>query len=71
MKTADKQIVKYSSLRFCHVGMSASVVPMNHTNPLYGQEVINNELCTTSRVLNYNKETGTFETLNTIYVKGQ
>lgn len=71
MKTADKQIVKYSQLRFCRVGCSANVTPMNHTNPIFGQDVENGFPCTTSDVISFNEDTGVFETMNTIYVPGQ
>ena len=49
------------------VGIGAIVTPVDHTNHVEGQHVSNERPCWTSKVLSYDKETGVFETMNTIY----
>jgi len=63
----DKPVVHYSKLMFCQVGWRARVIPVDHANPLEWQHVVNGVENITSVVLNYDKETGEFETKNSIY----
>ena len=48
--------------------LSAYLLPVDHPNHLVGHSVSNTEYVTTSKVLNWNEETGVIETKNTIYV---
>lgn len=68
----DKKIVKYSALYSIAVGQSATVVPVDHTNPLRGEDdprrVVNGQVAYTSAVQSYDETTGIFETRNSIYV---
>ena len=61
-----KPVVHYipDVLDVIRVGTSALITPINH----YGYLVSNTKLVKTSKVLNYNPETGIFETENTIYI---
>lgn len=60
-----KQIVNYkpSDTDFIQVGCRATIIPTNHPSLL----VSNTRIAVTTEVISYNKETGEFETLNTIY----
>ena len=60
-----KPIVNYkpSNIDFIQVGYRATVIPTNHPSDL----VSNTKIALTTEVISYNKETGEFETLNTIY----
>lgn len=60
-KTVLYDVSKGAAIR---VGSSALVYPLNHTDL---ENVSNNELATTSTVLNYCPDTGVFETRNSIY----
>lgn len=62
-----KPVVHYIDPLYIEVGQRATVTPVNHTNPLPNQFVINGQIAHTSRVLAYDQTTGVFETLNTIY----
>jgi len=61
-----KPVVKYKHdlNNFIQVGMSAYVFPLNHPS----KYVSNQFLVKTSKVISFDKETGNFETMNTIYV---
>lgn len=48
--------------------LRAVLVPVNHTNHVEGQEATNGFINTTSKVVNWNKETGVIETTYSIYV---
>jgi hypothetical protein len=56
---------------YIRVGHSAIVTPLDHPNHLPGHFVSNLESVHTSTVLKYDKDTGRFETKNTIYIKAQ
>ena len=60
-----KPVVKYKHdlNNFIQVGMSAYVFPLNHPS----KYVSNQFLVKTSKVISFDKETGDFETMNTIY----
>jgi hypothetical protein len=60
-----KQVVHYAKHKYqeIHVGQSAIVWPLDHPSELAS----NTSSVRTSEVLSYDKETGTFETKNTIY----
>lgn len=58
-----KPIVSYTQLYFCEEGQGAIVKPVDHPSCL----VTNLKLVLTSPVIKYDRETGEFETLNTIY----
>lgn len=60
---------KYDLNNFIKVGESAYVFPLNHPSSL----VSNTKLVRTSRVISFDKNTGNFETINTIYelIKGE
>lgn len=60
-----KPIVNYkpSDIDFIQIGCRATVIPTNHPSDL----VSNTKIVLTTEVISYNKETGEFETLNTIY----
>lgn len=61
----QKKIVHYKKDSDVHiyVGASAVVFPIDHPGPL----VSNTKYIQTSTVISYNRATGEFETLNTIY----
>ena len=61
-----KPFVNYkpTATQFIRVGESACVFPINHESNL----VSNTTLIATSEVINYDKETGRFETRNTVYI---
>lgn len=61
-----KPIVRYTPIPdhdFIEAGYRALVLPVDHPSPY----VSNTRSVSTSRVLSHNKDTGEFETLNTIY----
>lgn len=60
-----KPVVKYKHdlNNFIQVGMNAYVFPLNH----HSKYVSNQFLVKTSKVISFDKETGNFETVNTIY----
>lgn len=60
-----KPVVHYDPNKYVNVqvGHSAFVTPFDHP----GEDVSNTKTVITSPVRSYNKETGEFETLNTIY----
>ena len=58
-----KKIVEYIEVSEVQVGHSAFVVPTNHPS----EWVNNNETARTSEVISFHKDTGVFETINTIY----
>lgn len=63
----QKAKVHYTEVQFTHekvTGGLAFVIPVDHTNPY----VTNGQIATTSTIVKWDEETGTFETLNTIYV---
>ena len=64
-KQPTKATVHYrpSQYDLIKVGASATVFPIDHTSPF----VSNEKVCFTSTVQSYNRETGVFETLNSIY----
>lgn len=61
----EKPIVHYRTYEtYIRVGLSAYVYPVDH----YATDRVSNEsIAITSVVLSYDKDTGIFETLNTIY----
>lgn len=64
---ANKKVVHYIDPLYIEVGQRATVTPVDHTNPVEGQGAINGQIAHTSTVLNYDKETGVFETRYSIY----
>lgn len=60
-----KPVVKYKHdmNNFIQVGMNAYVFSLNH----HSKYVSNQFLVKTSKVISFDKETGNFETMNTIY----
>lgn len=58
-----KPIVHYRKLVSCSVGASALVHPIDHPGP----DVSNTKMVRTSAVLRYDRDTGEFETRNSIY----
>lgn len=66
MNPNPKPFVRYKPTedQFIRVGFSAFVFPVDHTSEL----VSNKTKVITSIVVNYNKETGRFETQNTVYI---
>lgn len=50
------------------IGVPVILEPINHKNHVEGQQVSNNKPVFTSPVVSYDGETGTVETLNTIYI---
>ena len=60
-----KPVVKYKHdlNNFIELGMNALVFPLDHPSPY----VSNQYLVRTSKVIKLDKETGNFETVNTIY----
>lgn len=64
-----KQIVHYDSAttKKIKVGEPALVFPLDHTSDY----VSNLTMTRTSTVVSYNKKTGEFETLNTLYIPHQ
>jgi hypothetical protein len=63
-----KKVVQYkrSPFNLIKVGSGATVYPINHPS----HKVTNETLVYTSTVLAYDKVTGKFETINTIYELG-
>lgn len=61
----NKQVVKYRPYKYggIEVDGRASVIAMNHPDPY----ILPGDVVSTSRVIAYDKTSGTFETLNTIY----
>jgi hypothetical protein len=59
----SKQVVEYIDVDNVQVGHHAWVVPTNHPSDL----VSNHNTARTSEVLSFDKNTGIFETKNTIY----
>lgn len=49
------------------VGQGAIIKPIDHPDSV---NVSNNKMALTSRVLSYNKETGVFDTVNSVYKPG-
>ena len=70
-----KPTVTYKPLGKIVVGESASVIPFNNPGNSYDCDpflrITNGEPIFTSTVVSYDKATGRFETLNTIYVRGE
>ena len=64
---SEKKIVHYIGEVWAAVGQSAFLVPVDHTNHVEGQGVLNHRPARTSKVVAYDKESGVVETLNTIY----
>ena len=64
MTQPNKATVQYRPSNFPIVeGTSAWVYPVDHTSPM----VSNKQIARTSRVLSYDRHTGVFETMNSIY----
>jgi hypothetical protein len=66
MNPNPKPFVRYipAEDQFIRVGFSACVFPIDHTS-----ELVSNKIkIITSIVGNYNKESGRFETQNTVYI---
>lgn len=61
----NKQVVKYRPYKLGSIGVDqrAVVIAVNHPDPF----ILPGEVVSTSRVIAYEKESGKFETLNTIY----
>jgi hypothetical protein len=62
---SNKQVVKYVPFKYGRIEVDgrAVVIACNHPDPY----ILPGEVVTTSRVIAYDKNSGTFETLNTIY----
>ena len=66
MKNITKKIVHYNAQEpvEVYVGFAAFVTPIDHPD---SEHVSNTRPVQTSKVLSYDKSTGEFETVNTLY----